>query len=122
MRIFNHSTILFVPAFLLLLSGGSALGGDGVNVTISNNTTSELRVTVYDLNTQPARSVVSNYTINGFGSIMVALAPDDSGQGHLSWSATAGGPTRECGHHDKPHLNDTDVVEVYANSECLASD
>jgi hypothetical protein len=122
MRTFNHSMSILVPAFLLLLTGGSAIGGDGVNVTISNNTTSELRVTVYDLNTQPARSVVSNYTINGFGSIIVAIAPDDSGQGHLSWTATADGTTRECGHHDKPHLNDTDVVHVYANSECLASD
>ena len=92
-----------------------------MSITIDNNTTKNLLVTVYDLNINPARQVVSSATINGFASISVMIAADDSGRGHVSWTATTvDKDMRPCGHHDKPHLNDGDTVHVYANSQCAA--
>ena len=76
---------------------------------------------MYDLNAQPAQKVLSGEVINGFASIKISIAADDSGRGHLSWTATTvDRDMRRCGHHDKPKLNDGDTVHVYANSECAA--
>jgi hypothetical protein len=104
---------------LLTLMSALALAGDGIVVTISNDTTKELRVTVYDLNTNPILRVVSSQTINAFASISITITADDSGQGHLSWAATTVGQNmRMCGRNDKRHLNNSDTVDVYAGSEC----
>jgi hypothetical protein len=49
----------------------------------------------------------------------VTITPDDSGAGHLSWTATTGGrDSRRCGRRDKPNLNDGDTVNVYTDSDC----
>jgi hypothetical protein len=121
MRVFNPLTRMLIQG-LLLLTSATAFGGDGINVTINNNTTKELRVTVYDLNTSPAVRVVSSQTINGFASITVTITADNSGQGHLSWAATTVGPSmRMCGHEERRHLNDGDTVNVHAGSECAAN-
>jgi hypothetical protein len=106
---------------LLLLSVTPAFGDGGMTITINNNTTRNLLVTVYDRNTHPAQKIVSNQTINGFASISVTVATDESGLGHLSWTAVTADPDmRMCGRHDKPGLNDRDTVHVYANTECRA--
>jgi hypothetical protein len=121
MRVFNRSMVRVVHV-LLILGSASAFGGDGMRITINNNTTKNLLVTVYDLNSNPAQQVVSSATINGFASISVMVGADASGQGHLSWTATTvDKDMRMCGHHDKPHLNDGDTVHVYANSPCAAN-
>ena len=113
----NRSTMTLIP--LILFMGSTAAFGDGVTITINNNTTKDLLVTVYDLNTNPVQRVVANAIINGFASVPLTIAADGSGEGHLSWTATSGDRNmRTCGHHDRPHLNDSDTVHVYANSEC----
>jgi hypothetical protein len=96
-----------------------ASAGDGISITISNNTTKDLVVTIYDLNAPPGTRVLSGERINSFASIKVTIAPDESGQGHLRWTATSGGrDDRTCGRRDKSGLNDGDTVHVYANSSC----
>jgi hypothetical protein len=65
----------------------SAFGDDGLSITINNNTTDNLLVTVYDLNASPVARVLSNQTINGFASLTVTIMADNSGAGHLSWTA-----------------------------------
>jgi len=108
-------------ACLLLGAGTAALAGDGLTITLNNNTTGNLLVTVYDMNAQPPQKVISGAVINGFASIRISIAADDSGHGHLSWRATTvDRDMRRCGHHDKPKLNDGDTVHVYANGECAA--
>jgi hypothetical protein len=113
---------LTLALVLLFLGGASAFGGDAVTITINNNTTDVLLVTVNDLNTDPVRRVLSSRTINSFSSITITIAADDSGQGHLSWTATSGDRNmRTCGHRDKPGLDTGDTVHVFANSECAAN-
>jgi hypothetical protein len=106
-------------ACLFLLAADTAALADGLNITLNNNTTGNLLVTVYDMNAQPPQKVLSGEVINGFASIRISIAADDSGHGHLSWrTTTVDRDMRRCGHHDKPKLNDGDTVRVYANSEC----
>ena len=118
MRILYRSTKRLVHGLLIVMSA-SAFGGDGLSITINNNTTENLLVTVYDLNASPAVRVLSDQTINGFASLSVTIVADDSGQGHLSWTARTGGQDmRRCGRLDNPNLNDGDTVNVYTDSDC----
>lgn len=104
---------------LLIVTSASAVSGEGLSVTINNNTTRNLIVTVYDLNASPVIRVLSSQTINGFASLSVTIMADDSGQGHLSWTArTVDQDMRMCGRRDKPNLNDGDTVNVYTDSDC----
>ncbi len=106
------------PALLLAASTG-VNAGDGMTVTINNNTTSNLLVNVYDLNTSPPTQVMSGESINSFATVSVSLAADGSGRGHLRWTATTvGHDMRRCGNKDKPDLSDGDTVHVYANEDC----
>ena len=119
MRALNRPTIaLGYLTFWLLCS--SASGGDDVlTITINNNTSDNLLVTVYDQNTNPAQRVLASTAIYGNASIPVAISPDGSGMGHLSWTAMTIDPDmRRCGHNDKAGLNDGDTVNVQADSDC----
>jgi hypothetical protein len=118
MRIFNRSANRLVQGLLMVMSA-SAFGDDGLSITINNNTTDNLLVTVYDLNASPVARVMSDQTINGFASLTVTVMADNSGVGHLSWTAMSGGrDMRRCGRRDKPNLNDGDTVNVYTDSDC----
>jgi len=115
----NTRPIAWLLQLLLVLGSASALGGDGMTITINNNTTTALLVTIYDMNTLPAQKLLSSESVNGFASITVTIDPDASGQGHLSWSSTTvGRDARKCGHRDMPGLSDGDTVHVSANEEC----
>jgi hypothetical protein len=93
--------------------------GDGLTISIDNNTTNDLRVTVYDLSSHPAQLVLSGEKINSFASVSITINTDESGVGRLSWTATTlDRDSRTCGHRVKTKLNDRDTVHVYANSEC----
>jgi hypothetical protein len=121
MRTFNRSMV-WVAHVLLFLECAAAFAGDGVSININNNTTKNLLVTVYDLNTHPAQPVVSSTTINGFASISIKVGADASGQGHLRWTATTvDKDMRMCGHRNKPRLTDGATVHVYANSQCASN-
>jgi hypothetical protein len=104
----------------LLLTGSSpVLGGDAMSVTISNNTSTNLIVSVYDLNTRPVQQLLSGETVNGFATVSVSLTVDGTGRGHLKWTAvTVSRDMRRCGQNDKSNLSDGDTVHVYANQEC----
>jgi hypothetical protein len=115
MRVLYRTTKMLVPALLIVMSA-SVFGGDGPSITINNNTTDNLFVTVYDLNASPAVRVLSGQMINGFASLTVTIMADDSGQGHLRWSATT--DMGRCGRSDAPNLNDGDTVNVYTDSDC----
>jgi hypothetical protein len=118
MRAFKGLTMALVYLFSSL---GSApvFGDDGLMVTINNDSSDAILVTVYDQSTSPPRLVISRNAIYGNASIVVSIAADGSGQGHLSWSAmTVDRDMRMCGHNDKPNLNDGDTVNVHADSDC----
>ena len=112
---------LRIPLGCLLLGLGSvaAIGGEGLMITIVNDTSDNIFVTAYDRNANPPQMVLASRPIYGSASITVTITPDDSGQGHLSWTArTMDRDMQMCGHNDKPGLNDGDTVNVHADGDC----
>lgn len=118
----NLSTLK--PALLfaapLLLAASTALGGVGGDVTVTNDSTEDLVVTIYDDSAGPNAVVLAHARINGFTSIPVSVSPDASGHTTLSWSATTADPRfRRCGHQDSVQLGDSSSLTVHADSSCI---
>jgi hypothetical protein len=106
-------------ASLLFALAGVAAFGQGVTVTINNDTSDNIYVTAYDRNSNPPQMVLASRPIYGSSSVTVMITADASGQGHLSWTATTiDRDMHMCGHNDKPNLNDGDTVHVHADSDC----
>jgi hypothetical protein len=119
MRTANRPTIALGYLASWLICASASGGDDVLTVTINNNTSDNLLVTVYDQNTSPAQRVLSTTPIYGNASLSVSISPDGSGMGHLSWTAmTIDHDMRQCGHNDKAGLNDGDVVNVQADGDC----
>jgi hypothetical protein len=117
MRPFKRLTITL--ASLMFGLAGAAAFGQGVTVTVSNDSSDNIYVTAYDRNTNPPQMVLASRPIYGSASLTVMLTADASGQGHLSWTATTmDRDMHRCGHNDKPNLNDGDTVNVHADSDC----
>ena len=110
--------LLLALAFLIT---GTALGGEGVQVKITNNGTQDIVVTVYDMNAKPQRILLQNARINGFTSVPVSAIADATGRANLSWTATsADAASKKCGHDDTLGLSDDSAVSVHADSRCNA--
>ena len=106
----------------LLALPSIALGDDGVSVSITNDSSDVLIVTIYDLTSKPSRIVVNAQRINGFASILVSITAGNNGLGAVSWKArNADQNDAHCGRGRRDHLKDEDVVNVHAESECPAS-
>jgi hypothetical protein len=118
MRAFHRVTVAL--AYLLFsLRSPAVLGGDGLTITVNNDSSDNLLVTVYDRSTTPPQQVVSRTPIYGNSSMSVSIGADSSGHGHLSWTAmTIDHDMRMCGQSDKADLNDGDTVNVHADSDC----
>ena len=102
-----------------MLAGAAAFAGSGMTVTISNDSSDTILVSVYDLNASGSQRVLSNEVINGNGSVAVPIAADDQGRGHVSWRArTSDDDMRMCGSGDSGSLNDGDTVTVHADTQC----
>jgi hypothetical protein len=113
------AAVLALSCVTLLLAG-TALGGEGVQVKITNDGTEDILVTVYDMNTQPQKMVLTNARINGFTSVSISLVGDAAGKANLTWTATSVDPaSRKCGHAQTAASND-DSVNVHADSSCSA--
>ena len=120
MRACHRLTITLAPLWFGL-SSVSAFG-EGLTITISNDTSDNINVTAYDRNTNPPQMVLASRRIYGSASLTVSIGADSFGQGHLSWTATTiDRDTHMCGHNDKPSLNDGDTVNVQADSDCAGS-
>lgn len=105
----------------LLLVGASALGGEGVEVNITNDGTEDIVVTVYDLNVGPKAVILSHARINGFTTVPVTVAPGETGMARLSWRAvTADATERKCGRADAVSVADSASLNVHADSTCRA--
>ena len=103
----------------MLIGGPCALAADTVAITIINDHTDDVLVTVYDMNTQPHSKLLDGQRINGFASVPMSVAADAAGTGHVSWSAVTADPdVRQCGHKDKAALANNDSVHVFAKSKC----
>jgi hypothetical protein len=109
-----------LASLLLSVGSPSVFGQEGtIALTINNNTSGPLLVTVYDMGASPRQQVLANRAIYGNASVTVSVVQDASGQGHVSWTAMNQDPDmRMCGHDDKTNLNDGDTVNVYADGDC----
>jgi hypothetical protein len=98
---------------------GVALGSDGIAVKVTNDTSSNVIVTVIDMNENPEQALISNQTIYGFASLSIRVSPDASGYGHIRWTATSGDAgSRTCGHKESDRLGADSIVHVSANNSC----
>jgi hypothetical protein len=111
-----------VAALPLMFLAGPARSGDGVALNIINDGTDDILVTVYDTTLGPNAVVLSHTRINGFTTIPLTVAPDESGRANISWNAvSADANDRKCGHADSIGLGDSATVSVRADSVCGAS-
>jgi ribosomal protein L2 len=109
-------------AIPLLLLSSTALGGEGIQLSIKNDGTDDILVTVYDMTVGPKAIVLSHMRISGFAAVPLSVAPDATGLGNVSWSAvTAAENGRKCGHADHVGLHDAASVTVRADSDCPAT-
>jgi hypothetical protein len=93
--------------------------GGGVMITIRNDTTDNLLVTIYDMGTSPRQQVLSDRPLYGNASLTVSITQDASGKGHLWWRAMSlDRDMRQCGHDETSDLNDGDTVNVSAGDDC----
>ncbi len=110
--------LLLAPSLLI---AGTAFSGEGVQVSITNDGTQDMIVTVYDMNAQPRRILLQNARINGFTSAPVSAIADAAGRANLSWTATsADSAAKKCGHDDTLGLGNDSAVHVHADSSCDA--
>jgi len=117
-----HKGLVLCCLPLLLVSAAAVGGLNGIDVTIANDGTEDVVVTVYDTSTQPNSVVLSHERINGFTKIPVSLAADDTGRANLAWTAVTVDPqSRKCGHATRVGLTDSTSVDVHGDSECGAT-
>jgi hypothetical protein len=114
-----HGRSIVLGGLILALSCTSAVGQQGLTITISNDTSDNIYVTAYDQSANPPQIVLSSRPIYGSASITVNITADATGMGHLSWTATTiDRDMHKCGHNDRPNLNDGDTVHVHADGDC----
>ena len=100
-------------------SMGTALGGEGVQVKITNDGTQDIVVTIYDMNVSPQKIVLQNARINGFTSVPITAIGDATGRANISWTATStDSNSPKCGHAETLGLNNDSAVSVHADSSC----
>lgn len=113
LRVFN------VGALALMFAGAAALADDGVQIKIINDNTSDIIVTVYDMNGVPPRIVVTGQRINGFSSVPITVTLGRDGKAHVSWTAVSVDTnSRLCGNADRPALDSDTAVHTYAKTPC----
>ena len=105
----------------LVLFAATSLGGDGIDLNITNDGTANIFVTVYDTNTVPATAVIEHARISGFTTVSVSATPDATGKANISWTAISGDAgARKCGHGARVGLENSATIQVHADSVCTA--
>jgi hypothetical protein len=118
-RLFTQAAA--VSSSILALASAAVHGQNGLAISILNDSGDALIVNVYDQGPRPPQQVVANAVIYGDASLSISIAPNDSGRGHLRWTAvTQDSDMRTCGHGDKSNLHDGDTVTVHAHGQCAS--
>lgn len=110
-------TALFTVVLLLSASFSIALGAT-ITVSINNEGTRDVFVTVQDMNTEPPETILNNRRINEHEKLdQLSITADGNSHGHLKWSATSTDHSH-CGSGDKDDLGNLDILSVSASSGC----
>jgi hypothetical protein len=117
-----HKGLILACLPLGLVSAAAVGDPNGVDVVITNDSTDDVMVTVYDTSTHPSSVLFASERINGFTKIPVALTLDETGRGNVAWTAVSVDPrSRKCGHASSTGLTDSQAVSVHADSDCSES-
>jgi hypothetical protein len=112
-------TALILSSIPLFFAGAAALGGEGVQVKVTNDGTQDIVVTVYDMSSRTPRVVLENERINGFTSVPINALSGATGRAVLSWRATSTDRTTPaCGHDEGVEIGDSSALNVHADSSC----
>jgi hypothetical protein len=114
------TSVACILGLVLLSAFGAAHADEMLPITIVNDNTNDVIVTVRDLNTLAHTKVLVGQRINGFASIPVSIMAGADGTGHVRWTATSAGDDRKCGAKERPGLGPNASVHVYAKSACQA--
>jgi hypothetical protein len=117
----HHPSLAFACG-VFLFGSTAVLGDGGLTITLQNDSSDNVLVTLYDQGTEPPQKLLSNRALYGNASMTVAISAGRQGHGHVSWTAvTADKNMRKCGQDENRHLNDGDTVTVRADSDCQRS-
>lgn len=104
---------------MLWMANPAAHAGDMVSITVTNDDTDDILVTVYDMNAHPHVKVLDGQRINGFASVPISVTAGAGATGHVYWRATSTDPDMpRCGHRDKAGLSSDASLHVFAHSQC----
>jgi hypothetical protein len=120
-RKFSSLSIRAAIASVLILCaiGVPAVADDAMSVTIVNDTTADIFVTVYDISSKPSQKALSSQKLNGFASVNITIGADAEGRGHVAWTATSMDPDNHtCGRNEVAGLANNDSVHVSAAGSC----
>jgi hypothetical protein len=110
-----------LSAALFLLFAASVPAGDvDVDLTVTNDGTTNIFVTLYDMSANPPYVTVMHHErINGFTSVPISVSADSNGRANVYWTATSVDSFgRKCGRGGTSDLNNHAAVKVQANSSC----
>lgn len=106
-----------VGAAAMLFADTSAFGGDGVNITVTNDGVEDIYVSVYDSVTKAP--LAEHQRLNGFTSITISANPDDAGAANISWTTiSVDNRERHCGQGSRAGIENDATVNVHADSSC----
>jgi hypothetical protein len=114
-----HRAVIGLFCILCCTHSAAVFADDGLTITLLNNSSDNVLVTVYDQNTRPPRKILAATAIYGSASLTVSISVDAQGQGHLSWTAVSMDPDmRKCGKGDNAKLTTSVTVSVHADGDC----
>jgi hypothetical protein len=109
----------FTSVLVLYAIGATAVVDDALSITIVNDTTTDILVTVYDVSSKPSQKALSSQKLNGFASVNISVGADAKGRGHVAWTATSiDQDNHTCGRSDVAGLANNDSVHVSAAGSC----
>ncbi len=116
MRYLHRVCALLIVAVPLLI-GGEALGGEGINLTVTNDGIVDIYVTITDANSHAP--IVEHQRLNGFATLPVTASADDQGRANITWTTISVDPNdRRCGAGSNSSLANDATVNVHANTSC----
>lgn len=109
----------FASVLVLCTVGAPAVADDAMSITIVNDTTTDILVTVYDVSSKPSQKALSSQKLNGFASVNISVGADAEGRGHVAWTATSiDQDNHTCGRNEVAGLANNDSVHVSAAGSC----
>jgi hypothetical protein len=115
-----RGTVVLGAALSLLFAIPVPAGDVDVDLTVTNNGTTNIFVTVYDASANPPRvTTIRHERINGFTSVPISVSADANGRANVYWTATSVDTfSRKCGHGATNDLSNRAAVKVQADSSC----